>query len=309
MSDDVDHASAPQPAARSIAALVVANASLLIAVLVYMGWAYENALLGYFHLSPLDLDVGVVEYMLRSLSLFSPDLVIAAVVIVAITAVRAWGLDRTTFARDVAGKITARLSAVPVVRRLVPAGQTGHPHLGRVLLISAGVTITVIALFLAWAASYVSINNYLILVLLGIGPLLLTWPTRAERHGRFPYSLAITVTAVCALWATALYATSTGTRNAQALARHLPSDTAVVVYSVQRLAMAGGPGVIDTPLQSGALYHFEYTGLRLLLVRSGTYYLLPVGWNRYNDQTYIFNESDQIRIVLYSPVVRSDPTP
>jgi hypothetical protein len=309
LSDDGDHASAPQSAARSIAALVVANASLLIAVLVYMGWAYENALLGYFHLSPLDLDVGIVEYMLRSLSLFSPDLVIAAVVIVAITAVRAWGLDRTKFAREMTGKIMAWLSAVPIVRRLVPAGQTGHRHLGRVLLISAGATITVIALILAWAASYVLINNYLILVLLGVGPLLLTWPTRAERHGRFPYSLAITVTAVCALWAAALYATSAGTRNAQAFARDLPSDTAVVVYSVERLAMGGGPGVMDTPLQSGALYHYEYTGLRLLLVRSGTYYLLPVGWNRYSDQTYIFSESDQIRIVLYSPIVRSDPIP
>ena len=309
MSDDGDRASVPQSAARSIVALVVANASLLIAVLVYMGWAYENALLGYFHLSPFDLDVGIVEYMLRSLSLFSPDLVIAAVVVVAVTAVRAWGLDRTTFARDVAGKVTARLAAVPVVRRLAPAGHAGDPHPGRVLLISAGAAITVIALILAWAASHVSINNYLILVLLGFGPLLLTWPTRAERHGRFPYSLAIVVTAVCALWATALYANSVGTRDAQAFARQLPSDTAVVVYSVERLAMAGGPGVMVTPLQSGALYHYEYTGLRLLLVRSGTYYLLPVGWNGYRDQTYIFDDSDQIRIVLYSPVVRSDPIP
>ena len=83
----------------------------------------------------------------------------------------------------------------------------------------------------------------------------------------------------------------------------------MVVYSVERLAMAGGPGVTVTPLQSGALYHYEYTGLRLLLVRSGTYYLLPVGWNGYRDQTYIFDDSDQIRIVLYSPVVRSDPIP
>jgi len=309
LSDDGDRASVPQSAARSIVALVVANASLLIAVLVYMGWAYENALLGYFHLSPFDLDVGIVEYMLRSLSLFSPDLVIAAVVVVAVTAVRAWGLDRTTFARDVAGKVTARLAAVPVVRRLAPAGHAGDPHPGRVLLISAGAAITVIALILAWAASHVSINNYLILVLLGFGPLLLTWPTRAERHGRFPYSLAIVVTAVCALWATALYANSVGTRDAQAFARQLPSDTAVVVYSVERLAMAGGPGVMVTPLQSGALYHYEYTGLRLLLVRSGTYYLLPVGWNGYRDQTYIFDDSDQIRIVVYSPVVRSDPIP
>jgi hypothetical protein len=85
--------SAPPATARSIAGLVVANSSLLIAVLVYMGWAYEDALYGYFHVRPLDLGVGVVEYVLRSLSLFSPALVFAAAGLIAVTAVRAWGLD------------------------------------------------------------------------------------------------------------------------------------------------------------------------------------------------------------------------
>ena len=305
MSGDDDPGSVPPPAARGLAGLIVANASLLIAVLVYMGWAYTDAFFGYFHLSPLDLDVGIVEYMLRSLDLFSPDLIIAAVVVIAVTAVRAWGLDRTTFARGVAGKATAWISAVPVLRRLVPAGDAEQTHPGRWLLIGAGAAVTVIALTLAWAASYIPISTYLILALLGGGPLLLTWPTRAERHGRFPYSLAIVVIAVCALWATALYAHSIGTQHAQAFVRDLPSRTAVVVYSIQRLALSG-PGVTVQQLQPGALYHYEYPGLRLLTTRSGTYYLVPVGWYPQMNVTYIFNESDQIRIVLLSSVVNSN---
>ena len=139
-------------------------------------------------------------------------------------------------------------------------------------------------------------------VLLGGGPLLLTWPTRAERHGRFPYSLAIVVTAVCALWATSLYAQSIGTQDAQAFVRDLPSRTAVVVYSIQRLALSG-PGVTVQQLRPGSLYHYEYQGLRLLITRAGTYYVVPVGWYPQMDVTYIFNESDQIRIVLLSGVV------
>jgi hypothetical protein len=83
-----DPGSAPPSLARGIAGLVVANSSLLIAVLVYMGWAYEDALYGYFHVRPLDLDVGIVEYILRSLSLFSPSLVFAAALLIAVTAVR-----------------------------------------------------------------------------------------------------------------------------------------------------------------------------------------------------------------------------
>jgi hypothetical protein len=67
---------------------------LLVAILVYMGWAYDAAYLGYFHISPLDLNVGIVEYMLRSLNLFSPGVVLVAVGVIVVTAVRAWGLVR-----------------------------------------------------------------------------------------------------------------------------------------------------------------------------------------------------------------------
>jgi hypothetical protein len=314
-----DPASVPPSSARGIAALIVANASLLIAVLVYMGWAYENALYGYFHLSPLDLDVGIVEYMLRSLSLFSPDLIIAAAVIVAVTAVRTWGLGRVKFAQVAMYKATVRISqatariskgtirisTVPVLRWLVLTDDPQQPHPGQLLLIGIGAAMTVVALILAWKANDIPINTYLILALLGGGPLLLTWPARAKHHGRFPYSLAIVVTAVCTLWAAALYAQSTGTRDAEAIVRNLPSRTAVVVYSIQRLALSG-PGVTAQQLQPGFLYHYEYQGLRLLTIRAGTYYLLPVAWNPRQDLTYVFNESDQIRIVLFSGAVRSN---
>jgi hypothetical protein len=303
LSGDGNPGPAPPSAARGIAGQVVANTSLLVAVLVYMGWAYDDALYGYFHLSPLDLDVGVVEYMLRSLSLFSPDLVLVAVVIAAVAAVRARGLARTVFARAATGKAAARLSKVPPLRRFVPASGAVQPRPARVL-IAAGAAITVIALSLAWAAAYIPVSTYLILALLGSGPLLLTWPDRAERRGRFPYSLAVVITAICALWATSLYAHNIGTRDAQALVRELPSRASVVVYSTRRLALSG-PGVAVQPLPPGYYYHFEYEGFRLLIARSGTYYLLPVGWSQRLDITYVFNESDQVRIELLSGVVRS----
>ena len=301
MSSDHDPGSAPPSPARGIAGQVVANTSLLIAVLVYMGWAYEDALYGYFHLSPFDLNVGIVEYMLRSIALFSPGLVVIAIGVAAAGAARTWGLDRTRLARRAAAKITARISAVPALRRLGPRDDAEHLHAGRLLLIGAGIAVTVIALVLFWSASHIAISTYVLLGLLGAGPLLLTWPTRAERHGRFPFSLAIVISAVCALWAASLYAHDAGTQAAQSFVRHLPSSTAVVVYSIQRLALSG-PGVTVQQLPPGFLYHYRYTGLRLLLTWSGTYYLLPVDWNPQYDLTYIINESDQTRIELLSGV-------
>ena len=299
MSDDVTSGPAPVSPARGITGQVAANASLLVAVLVYMGWAYDNALYGYFHLSPIDLNVGIVEYMLVSLTLFRPGLVVIAVGVAAVTAVGTWNLDRTKFVLSVASRAGAQASSVPAVWRLIPQSDSERAQAGRRLLIAAGAAITATAVTLASLASLVPTSTYVTLLLLGGGPLLLTWPTRADRHGRFPYSLAIVVAAVCALWAASLYASSTGTRAAQQFVHNLPSATSAVVYSAQPLALSG-PGVTKTRLPAGSEYHYEYQGLRLLTIRSGTYYLLPVGWYRQFDLTYILTDSAQIRITLLS---------
>jgi hypothetical protein len=293
---------APASPARGIAGLVVANSSLLVAVLVYMGWAYEDALYGYFHVRPLDLDVGVVEYVLRSLSLFSPVLVFAAAGLIMVTAVRAWGLAGTRFVTLAGRWVISHAPGAVRLQRLATSGAGHQPQTSRAILIGAGAVMTLTAAALAWSATagYSHPSTYLVLILLGVGLLTMTWPTRADRHGRFPYALAIVVAAVCGLWAASLYANAVGTGAAENLVRRLPTRTAVAVYSIQPLALRG-PGVIEQHLSSRYYYRYRYEGLRLLITRSGTYYLLPVGWSLQNgnDITYILNDNDLIRIELY----------
>jgi len=313
-----DPGSAPSHAGLSIAGLVAANSSLLVAILIYMGWAYDQALYGPFHLDPLDLGFGPLEYTLRSLDLFSPDIVVAAVVLTAIMSVRIWGGP---------GAIIAAISRAPVVsacRRLLSASSTTGPsdadrppavphdltvrkqqkgqRTGRsrteALLGGVGAVLLIIALALYWGATHVRISTFLVLALLGAGPLLLTWPTRAERSGRGTYAFAIVIAAVCALWAASVYAQEQGTKAAQNLVRDLSTRTAVVIYSTQQLALSG-PGVSVQRLPPGSPYHYRYIGLRLLIMQSGTYYLLPVNWTPQLSFTYIINESDQTRIDLY----------
>ena len=287
----------PSSPARGVAGQIVANTSLLIAVLVYMGWAYDDALYGYFHLSPLDLNISIVEYMLRSLNLFSTAIVLVAVAIIAAAAVRTWGLGQTRIARLVTGTAATRMSAVPTFRQLASADAAERSRGRQVLLIATGAAVTLAALALYWIANYVHIDTYLFLFLLGGGVLLLTWPTRADRRGRFPYAMAIIVSAVCALWAASLYAHNLGIQAAMKDVQNLPTRTAVVVYSIQPLALSG-PGVSEQRLSAAFRYHYRYLGLRLLMMRSGTYYLLPVGWSPQLDETYILDSSDQIRIEL-----------
>jgi len=290
--------------ARGIARQVVANTSLLIAILVYMGWAYEDALFGYFHVRPLDLDVGVVEYMLRSLSLFSTTIVMVIVIVVAVTAVRTWSLGGVRLARPVAGVAATGVSAIPALRRLASADAADRSRVGRVLTTGAGAVLTVAALAMAWMAGHVQVSTYGFLLVLAAGPLLLTWPARADPRGRFPYALAIVVAAVCALWAASLYAHNLGIQAARNVVRDLPARTAVVVYSAQPLALSG-PGVTVQPLPANYRYHYRYQGLRLLITRAGIYYLLPVGWSPGLNETYVFDETDQIRIELLGAVPTS----
>jgi hypothetical protein len=294
-------AASPSPA-RGIAGLIVANLSLLIAILVYMGWAYEDALYGYFHVRPLDLDVGIAEYILRSLSLFSTSLVFAAALLIVVTAVRTWGLDTTKTATIINHQLAAHLPGAARLRRPTPATGSAEARIGRIVQIGTGAAMTVTAAVLAWidTAGYFDPSTYLVLILLGGGLFIMTRPTRADRRGRFPYALAIVVAAVCGLWAASLYANAVGTGAAESLVRGLPTRTGVVVYSTQPLALSG-PGVTERPLSKQYLYHYRYQGLRLLITRSGTYYLLPIGWSQRpdDDVTYVIDDNDQIRIELY----------
>jgi hypothetical protein len=297
LSSQPDTGSVPASPARGIAGLIVANISLLIAVLVYMGWAYDDAFYGYFHLNPLDLNLSVVEYMLRSLDLFSTTIIIVAVVITAAAAIRSWDLGKTKFARRAADAVATRVSAIPAFREMASPDAAKRSRARQVLLIGTGAVVTLIALALYWIANYVSISTYLFLFLLGGGVLLLTWPNRAERRGRFAYAMAVVVSAVCALWAASVYAHNLGMQTAEKDVHNLSTHTIAVVYSIDRLALSG-PGVTVQSLPAGYRYHYRYLGLRLLLMQSETYYLLPVGWSPQYDLTYILDQSDPIRIEL-----------
>lgn len=273
---------------RGVAGLVVANSSLVIATLFYMGWAYEDAYLGYFHLNPLSLDARVSDYLLHSLALFSPSLVIAAVLIVIAITVDAWE-PRIR----IIGRVIQPRSAATTSQR---AGR--RPWTVDRLLIGSGAALAIAGVVATWTAGAFPASSYVILALLAIGSLLMTWPRRAVRSGRLAYSLAVVLTAVCALWAGSLYAHGVGIRNARNTVSNLPTRTAVAVYSTDPLALTG-PGVTVQTLPPGYSYRYLYEGLRLLLSSSNRFYLVPVGWTPSNDITYVLNDGSGIRVELY----------
>jgi hypothetical protein len=298
VSDDGEEGSAGRSSALGIAGQVAANASLLVASLVYMGWAYDTALYGYFHVNPLYLGISVVEYMLVSLSLFSPFLLILVTVFMLMGAARTWHPDwnqRAPFLKN--GKRSSLLALVHRGGRPVSAAIADRPSTGRSLMMGLGAVLTVAAIVLIPTAGYLGLSTYVVLGMLAIGAVFLTWPNRADRRGRFPYAVAIVVAAVCVLWCGSLYATHLGQHAAQHIWHNMSTRTAVTLYATEPLALRG-PRVSEQTLPAGSLYRYRYRGLRLLTMRSGSYYLLPAGWSPQHDYVYVINDTDQVRIEL-----------
>ena len=86
--------------------------------MVYMGWAYDSSLYGYFHLSPGELGFGVQDYLLAALSLFKPAIVLAAVVLIAVVVAGTRGGSLARAAMPMIRNASGRVRAVPELRWL-----------------------------------------------------------------------------------------------------------------------------------------------------------------------------------------------
>jgi hypothetical protein len=290
---------------KGFVALVIGNATLLTAVFIYMGWAYENSLLEHFQVSAFSLGIGNVEWVLKGLvPLFGSSYVVfaAALIVVGLTlALRGvpslWPYVRepaTGLARHAVSVVSGRAVGT---RQMDAFGRAAGKH----WMIVFGSLIVAVTVPLAWTGQATDSPGvfWLLLALVGTGALITAWPAQHGGLGAFTYALAIVVAAICTLWIAGEYASNLGASAAESFARKLPTETAVTVYSVQSLDLSGR-GVSCKPVMPAGEYHYRCTGLRLLYVESGTYYLLPTGWNGQpnGDQTYILDDSDQVRIEL-----------
>jgi hypothetical protein len=271
-------------------AALVGNTTLFTAVLVYMGWNYENSLLEYFRVPAFSVNIGTIEFALKGLvPLFDSDVVFFAALLVAV-------LGLASKASAVRGLVPKAVSEA--------VGRVREPA-DRVMIMGLLVTAAVLPLtwanvsagtFVGWFASHRD-GVYFVLALLVAGQLLSVWPIRRSGTGALAYPLALIVAAMCTLWAAGIYAGSLGSQAARSFAMGLPGQTAVTVYSVTSLALSG-PGVTCQRVPGATGYPYACTGLRLLYVQSGTYDLLPVRWTSQGGHTIILDDSNQIRIEL-----------
>lgn len=119
------------------------------------------------------------------------------------------------------------------------------------------------------------------------------WRTASSRA----YCLTLLALGLIAgLWVVSVYADDVGTRRATNAVAQLSTRPGIVIYSTERIAL-NGPGIdVREIAQSGAKYHYQYTGLRLLVRVPDKFLLLPASWQHGRDRVLFLRDDDSVRI-------------
>jgi hypothetical protein len=269
-----------------VAGLVFGQLGAITALAYYFGWARSHAYLRYFGLDTSAVDFSTADYVLRSVSAaYWPLMVLGMLVVLALTL---HPLIRT--ALDRAGDWRGRYLAVAAT---VGVGMIG---------------VAVAGLYNVWVFTR-SIPVVPLLLTAGIAVVGYSWTLRPSGPSRRAGDLLrkAQLVALAGLiagglfWTCGSYAMSVGETIAREYAEDLPYEAEVLVFSAQRLGLAG-PGVQVDPIGGeDSTHRFRYTGLRLLLRSGDRYFLLAKEWRPGGDSVFILSESDEVRLEFIAP--------
>jgi hypothetical protein len=281
---------------------VFASQTVLIAALLYyFGWARTQANFEYFGVDASLLDFTTTDYLLRSINSAFPPLtgfalvalllldfhrrvVVRAVVAPVSTSI---GKVLTTFVWT-AHWLGLTLAAIVLVAFLFPS-KIGLP-LGLAL-----------PLMLGSAAGFLGYSEHLRqLSLPALGRRQEDQHVSVQRRARAVVLVAVGLLGV--LWWIALYAAQVGERAAMDSVGTLSDEPEIIIYSSDRIALAGSGVAVKEIQQVGSKYRYRYSGLRLLVQTGGRYILVPVGWQKGRDSVFLVASNDTIRLDMISPM-------
>ncbi|MEU6776183.1 hypothetical protein [Streptomyces sp. NPDC046759] len=250
--------------------IVIGQASFIAALMFYLGVIYMNHYFSYYHLNPFDLGFGFAEFALQSLNLITfPVLVSTVILIVAVTLYR-------------------RQSRQALPEALVRC---------HMFLVAAGLILLVL-----WWLWRLLLPDWAGPLLIGVGLLLGAAPHDGVDHPRGVWTTALQIfgAGLFLFWALTLVVGHLGEQHARNDARTTsPGSTGLIIYSAKPLNFPPTQGQLLTKdLGNTIRMRYRYTGLRLITVRDGRYYAVPIGWQEKTDPVYILRESDDVRFEL-----------
>ncbi|MGV9332676.1 hypothetical protein [Nocardia sp. NPDC003726] len=284
------------PPRRAVAvAVATSEAALTVAVLYYVGSVYTRAWYGHFGIDARLLDFSVSDYLVKSLDGAFFLVLLALLIAAAVFALRQAPLVVVMRTRRPRWALRWWVRTVTVVGVALCAGAAIGVMLRKQLptWTSLGLPLTLIAgVALIWYALELSATYHR----------LLHRPFGRPPVGR-SVPLLVTLLGLAFLggfWAIGYYAGVEGSRSARAEEDHgLAHEPAVVVFSVDRLAIAGGKSRLDAITGPDTKYRYQYSGLLLLARAEDRYFLIPADWDKERgDRVFVITTSDDVRIDL-----------
>ncbi|MGI9064107.1 MAG: hypothetical protein ACR2FQ_09895 [Pseudonocardiaceae bacterium] len=249
-----------------IAGEVAAPTTLVVALMVYFGWARTSVLYATFGIRQGILELSVQDYLLGSVNeTFKPLAVLLFAILVAVPGHAA--MVRSLARRPrLTSPVCAALGSVGVV--LAAIGLLGLSR-----LVIYRVSWPLIPMSLGLGVLLVGYGAALYTVVTGRRPAASAPTLRVITSVAFAGFLVLTL-----FWSVAVYAQLHGFAAARAIAERPTALPGAVVFAQQQLNL-DGPGIRETSLPGDeARYRYRYDGLRLLVRANERYVLLPEQW-------------------------------
>jgi hypothetical protein len=281
---------ADAPSMLELAGTITSQAALIGGLLYYFGWMRTGATLAYFGLNTRLVGYSYFDYQLGSISIALALFLKLASAALLFLGVHRWVIQRVlempagSRAQRIGRQFVAATQMVGIaVATLVIIGvwvtdQIGQP-LGRTLpwLLIGSVTLLCYAAHLRSAYPKMS-------------------ATTQPSHSRSLTLVLLTLGVIGVVWVVGLHAEQVGKRDAIAIVASLPDRPVVVLYSTERIAVAGAGVQVAEIIQPGSKYRYQYSGIRLFDRSTDKYLLLPVGWQRGRDRVFIIQDDDSVRV-------------
>ncbi|UUV33278.1 hypothetical protein NQK81_07435 [Amycolatopsis roodepoortensis] len=276
----------PEPAAGPAHALklvgaVLANTTLLTALLYYFGLVYTQTYFAYFRVhytllgqTPDEIFGRGVDGVLLPLT----GVAGAALLFLVLTRFLKIRLGEASWSRllricaPVAGVLGLALLALTTVIALDPEPLRDRPGLPGV-----GFALGVLMALFSWRH----------------------WTSRRTGSTRSNVAELVTGYALVSIglfWAVGDYSGAVGTSRAFEASGLIPARPAATVYSAESLNLTAHGVTQVKCADPGSAYKYRYTGLKLLLQSSGQYVFLPSNWRASTGVAFVIPKTDKLRL-------------
>ncbi|GAB3725871.1 hypothetical protein GCM10027598_44060 [Amycolatopsis oliviviridis] len=276
------------PQTLKLVGAVLANTTLLTALLYFFGLVQTQVLFAYFRVHYTLLAQTPDEIFARGVDgLYLPLAGTAGTVLGFVIAVRILRLRLSegawTRLLRICAPVAAGLGALLVIATVLVA-LNPEPFRDRPGLPGLGFGAGVLMLLFAWRHWASALRSSLLELVLG-------------------YALV----SIGLFWAVSDYSAAVGTRRGYETAAQLPARPAATLYSAESLNLTDG-GVLQVKCADpDAAYKYRYTGLKLLLQSGGQYVFVPAGWRAGTGVAFVIPKTEKLRLE-FGPA-RSVPPP